>query len=133
MDQKNATNTIARFRQSRDSATRASQRALSFTIGETLVFNPVVWVGVWFWVNDTCLFCGPVYLLPGHIFRFFISCTGPEEIVPVSTRGKRRNNNNNNKTIMPPIEVIANCELCVTGCTCGHTDCESASGHTALH
>ena len=32
---------------------------------------------------------------------------------------------------MPPIEVIANRELCVTGC--GHTDCESASGHTALH
>ena len=24
------------------------------------------------------------------------------------------NNNNNNKTTMPPIEVIANCELCVT-------------------
>ena len=38
-----------------------------------------------------------------------------------------------NKTTMPPIEVIANCELCVTGCICGHTDCESASGHTALH
>ena len=38
-----------------------------------------------------------------------------------------------NKTTMSPIEVIANCELCVTGCTCGHTDCESASGHTALH
>ena len=38
-----------------------------------------------------------------------------------------------NKTTMPPIEVIAICELCVTGCTCGHTDCESASGHTALH
>ena len=38
-----------------------------------------------------------------------------------------------NKTTMPPIEVIANCELCVTGYTCGHTDGESASGHTALH
>ena len=40
---------------------------------------------------------------------------------------------NANKTTMPPIEVIANCELCVTGCTCDHTDCESAPGHTALH
>ena len=38
-----------------------------------------------------------------------------------------------NKTTMPPIEVIANRELCMTGCTCGRTDCESASGHTALH
>ena len=114
MDQKKATNTIARFSQSRDSATRASQRSLSFTIGETLVFNPVVWVGVWFWVNGTLLFTGPLCYLPGHIFRFFVSCTGPEEIVPVSTRGKRRNNNNNNKTTMPPIEVIANCELCMT-------------------
>ena len=39
----------------------------------------------------------------------------------------------NNKTTMPSIEVIANCEHCVTVCTCGHTDGESASGHTALH
>ena len=94
MDEKKATNTIARFSQSRDSATRASQRSLSFTIGETLVFNPVVWAGVWFWVNGTCLFCGPPWSLPGHIFRFFVSCTGPEEIVPESTRGKRRKNKN---------------------------------------
>ena len=86
MDQKKATNTIARFSQSRDSATRASQRSLSFTIGETLVFNPVVWVGVWFWVNGTCLFCEPPWSLPGHIFRFFVSCTGPEEIVPEISR-----------------------------------------------
>ena len=27
---------------------------------------------------------------------FFVSCTGPEEIVPVCTRGSERNNNNNN-------------------------------------
>ena len=46
---------------------------------------------------------------------------------------KLKRNAKHNKTAMPPIEVIANCELCVTGCTCGHTDCESASGHTALH
>ena len=133
MDEKKATNTIARFSQSRDSATRASQRSLSFTIGKTLIFNPVVWVGVWFWVKGTCLIPRPLCYLPGHIFRFFVSCTGPEEIVPVCTRGSERNNNNKNKTTMPPIEVIANCELCVTRCTCGHTDCESASGHTALH
>ena len=61
---------------------------------KTLIFNPVVWVGVWFWVNDTCLFCGPLCYLPGHIFRFFASCTGPEEIVPVCTRGKRRKKKN---------------------------------------
>ena len=43
----------------------------------------------------------------GISLDFFVSCTGPEEIVPVSTRGKRRNKNNNeNKTTMPPVEVI---------------------------
>ena len=63
---------------------------LSFTVGKTLIFKPVVCVGVWFWVNDICLFCGPLCYLPGHIFRFFVSCAGPEEIVPESTRGKRQ-------------------------------------------
>ena len=48
-------------------------------------------------INDTSLFCGPLCSLPGHIFRFFVSCTGPEEIVPVGTRGKRRKKNNNGK------------------------------------
>ena len=65
-------------------------------------------------MNGTCLIPRPLSYLPGHIFRFFVSCTGPEEIVPVGTRGSERNNNNNNKTTMPPIEVIANCELCMT-------------------
>ena len=62
----------------------------SFTIGKigkTLIFNPVVWVRVRLYTNDTCLFCGPLCSLPGHIFRFFVSYTGPEEIVPVGTRG----------------------------------------------
>ena len=67
---------------------------LSFTIGKTLIFNPVVWVGVWFWVNGTCLLPGPLSYLPGHNFRFFVSSTGPEEIVPESTRGKRRKKKN---------------------------------------
>ena len=31
---------------------------------------------------------------PGHIFRFFVSCTEPEEIVPEITRGKRRKKKN---------------------------------------
>ena len=38
-------------------------------------------------INDTSLFCGPLWSLPGHIFRFFVSYTRPEEIVPVGTRG----------------------------------------------
>ncbi len=35
----------------------------------------------------TCLFRRPLCYLPGHIFRFFVSCTGPEEIVPVKYAG----------------------------------------------
>ena len=73
--------------------------SLSFSIGKKTIFNPVVWVGVWFWMNGTCLIPRPLCYLPGHIFRFFVSCTGPEEIVPESTRGSDRNNNNKkNKT-----------------------------------
>ena len=63
---------------------------------KTFIFNPIVWVEVWFWVNGTCLFPRPLCYLPGHIFRFFVSCTGPEEIIPICTRGSERNNNNNN-------------------------------------
>ena len=81
--------------------------SLSFTIGKNPMFNAVVWVGVWFQANGTWLFPEPLCYLPGHIFRFFVSCTGPKEIVPVSTRGKRRNNNNNNnKSTMPPCESL---------------------------
>ena len=32
----------------------------------------------------------------GISLDFFVSCTGPEEIIPVCTRGSERNNNNNN-------------------------------------
>ena len=48
---------IARFSQSRDSATRTPVNLISlcrdpilyhWKIGKTLIFNPVVWVGVWF-------------------------------------------------------------------------------------
>ena len=106
MDEKKATNTIARFSQSRDSATYPYAQSLSFTIGKTVIFNPVVWVEVWFWVKGTCLFPRRLCYLPGHIFRFFVSCTGPEEIVPVCTRGSERNNNNNNKTTMPRGESL---------------------------
>ena len=45
-----------------------------------------MWVEVWFWVNGTCLFTRPLSYLLGHIFRFFVSCTGPEEIVPEISR-----------------------------------------------
>ena len=83
---------IARFSQSRDSATRTP----ILYHWKSRIFNPVVWVRVWFWVNDTCLFCGPLWSLPGHIFRFFVSCTGPEEIVPEISRGKRRKKKNKN-------------------------------------
>ena len=48
-------------------------------------------------INDTSLFPGPICYLPGNIFRFFVSCTGAEEIVPVGTRCKRRKKNNNGK------------------------------------
>ena len=37
-------------------------------------------------MNGICLFCGPLWSLQGHIFRFFVSRTGPEEIVPKFTR-----------------------------------------------
>ena len=37
-------------------------------------------------MNGTCLLPGPLSYLPGHIFRFFVSCTGPEEIVPEISR-----------------------------------------------
>jgi len=53
-------------------------------------------------VNDTCLFCGPLCYLPGHIFGFFAPCTRAEEIVPVGTRGKRRKKNNNGKRKKKP-------------------------------
>ena len=97
---------IARFSQSRDSANRAIQRQILMhrpyplpleKSEKTVMFNPVVWVGVWFWVNGTCLLPGPLSYLPRHIFKFFVSCTGPEEIVPVCTRGKRRKKNTNQK------------------------------------
>ena len=52
-------------------------------------------------INDTSLFCGPLCSLPGHIFRFFVSCAGPEEIVPVGTRGKRRKTKNKKKIKKP--------------------------------
>ena len=99
-------------------------KSLSFTIGKTVIFNPVVWVRVWFWVNGTCLIPRPLCYLPGHIFRFFVSCTGPEEIVPVCTRGSERNNNNNNKTTMTPGEPLLFTNFVRPDV------CESTSGHT---
>ena len=48
---------------------------LSFTIGKigkTLIFNPVVWVRVRLYTNETCLFCGPLCSLPGHIVAYSI-------------------------------------------------------------
>jgi len=56
-----------------------------------------VWVRVWLCANETRRVSRPGSWAPYNLFTFLLPCTGPEEIVPVSTRGKRRKKNNEKK------------------------------------
>ena len=56
-----------------------------------------MWVRVWLCANETRRVSRPGSWASYNLFTFLLPCTGPEEIVPVSTRGKRRKKNNGKK------------------------------------
>ena len=56
-----------------------------------------MWVRVWLCANETRRVSRPGSWALYNLFTFLLPCTRPEEIVPVSTRGKRRKKNNNGK------------------------------------
>ena len=48
-----------------------------------------MWVRVWLCANETRRVSRPGSWAPYNLFTFLLPCTGAEEIVPKSTRGKR--------------------------------------------
>ena len=48
-----------------------------------------MWVRVWLCANETRTVGRPGSWAPDNPFTFLLPCTGAEEIVPISTRGKR--------------------------------------------